>query len=161
VKRRLMPVLLMTLLALAVPRVAAADATAFLGLGTSPASRSAKGFAIGAGLLIVGFEFEYSSTAHDLDAGAPSLRTGSVNGLLQTPFEIARTQFYLTIGGGIFREVLDTAATTNVAVNTGGGAKISLFGPVRLRLDYRVFKLNGSPLYSRPQRFYVGLNLKF
>jgi hypothetical protein len=156
-----MSIFLVTLLALAAPRVAAADATAFLGVATAPANRSAKGFAIGAGLLIVGFEFEYSSTAQDLTAGAPSLRIGSVNGLLQTPFEIARTQFYLTAGAGIFREVLDTAATTNFAVNTGGGAKITIFGPVRLRLDYRVFRLNGSPLYSRPQRFYVGLNLKF
>jgi hypothetical protein len=70
-------------------------------------------------------------------------------------------QFYATAGGGIFREVFGTASDTNFAINTGGGVKISLAGPLRLRIDYRVFKLNGSPLFSHPQRLYAGLNLKF
>ena len=39
--------------------------------------------------------------------------------------------------------------------------KISLAGPLRLRLDYRVFTLQGDALHSKPQRFYAGLNLKF
>jgi len=43
----------------------------------------------------------------------------------------------------------------------GGGVKMSLIGPLRLRLDYRVFTLRGSPLYEKPQRFYAGVNLKF
>lgn len=159
--RLLLAPLLAILIVTALPRAAAADATAFLGTTTTPANRSARGFALGFGLLIVGFEFEYSSTTEDPLSGAPSLRTGSFNGLLQTPFEIARMQFYATAGGGIFREVLGTAGETNFAVNTGGGVKISLFGPIRLRIDYRVFKLSGSPLYSHPQRLYAGLNLKF
>lgn len=161
-KPRLSLVLLMTLVALAAtPRNAAADATAFLGFTTSPTNRSARGFAVGVGLLIIGFEFEYASTTEDVLSGAPSLRTGSFNGLLQTPVEILRMQFYATAGGGVFREVLGTASETNFAVNTGGGVKISVFGPIRARIDYRVFKLNGSPLYPHPQRLYVGLNLKF
>ncbi len=143
------------------PRIAAADATAFLGATTTPSNRTARGFSVGFGVLIVGFEFEYSSTTQDPLSGAPSLRTGSFNGMVQTPFEIARMQFYATAGGGIYREVLGNAVETNVAVNTGGGVKISLYGPIRLRVDYRVFKLNGSPLFSHPQRIYVGLNLKF
>ena len=159
--RLLLAPLLAILIVTALPRAAAADATAFLGTTTTPANRSARGFALGFGLLIVGFEFEYSSTTEDPLSGAPSLRTGSFNGLLQTPFEIARMQFYATAGGGIFREVLGTAGETSVAINTGGGVKISLFGPIRLRIDYRVFKLSGSPLYSHPQRLYAGLNLKF
>ncbi len=161
-KSRLVLVPLLALLVLAaLPRVAAADATAFLGTTTTPTNRTARGFAFGFGLLIVGFEFEYSSTTENPLSGAPSLRTGSFNGLLQTPVEIARMQFYATAGGGVFREVLGTVGETNVAVNTGGGVKISLFGPIRLRIDYRVFKLSGSPLYSHPQRLYAGLNLKF
>ncbi len=160
-KPRLMPVLLLTLVALAVPRVAAADATAFLGLLTSPNDHRTAGFAIGAGLLIVGFEFEYGSSTEDPTAGTPSLRTGSFNGLLQTPVEIARMQFYFTAGGGIFREVLGAASTTNFAANTGGGVKVSIYGPIRLRIDYRVFSLSGNPLYPHPQRIYAGLNLKF
>lgn len=161
-KSRLLLVPLLVLLGVAMlPREAAADATAFLGLTTSPTNRSARGFAFGFGLLIVGFEFEYASTTQDPLSNAPSLRTGSFNGLLQTPVEIMRMQFYATAGGGIYREVLGTAGETNVAVNTGGGVKISVFGPIRVRIDYRVFKLSGSALYSHPQRLYAGLNLKF
>ena len=161
-KSRVLLVPLLTLLVLtATPRVAAADVTAFLGLTTTPTNRTAPGFALGFGLLIVGFEFEYSSTAEDPPSGAPSLRTGSFNGLVQTPVAIAGMQFYATAGAGIYREVLASAAETNAAVNVGGGVKITVFGPIRLRIDYRVFKLSGSPLYSHSQRLYAGLNLKF
>ena len=45
--------------------------------------------------------------------------------------------------------------------DTGGGVKISLIGPVRARVDYRVFSLLGSPIEDTVQRLYVGLNLKF
>ena len=45
--------------------------------------------------------------------------------------------------------------------NIGGGAKIRLVGPLRLRLDYRVFNLHGSPKFKNPQRFYAGINLSF
>lgn len=161
-KRRFALILLLaSLVIVARPAVASGDATAFLGATTTPTNRTARGFSLGFGLLIVGFEFEYSSTTEDPLSGAPSLRTGCFNGLLQTPFEIARMQFYATAGGGVFREVLGGATETSVAVNTGGGVKISLFGPIRLRIDYRVFKLSGTPLYSHPQRIYAGLNLKF
>ena len=50
---------------------------------------------------------------------------------------------------------------TNAAMNIGGGAKIKLVGPLRVRLDYRVFKLQGSPLYETYHRFYAGANLAF
>ena len=131
---------------------------------TTPANRPAKGFAIGAGLLIVGLEFEYAGTNEDLVEQAPSLRTFMFNGLLQTPFPIAGLQLYGTAGGGIYRETLSNAVNpteTNVGINLGGGAKISLLGPLRLRLDYRVFNLKGSPRHSNVQRLYAGVNLKF
>ncbi len=38
---------------------------------------------------------------------------------------------------------------------------MTLAGPLRLRLDYRVFTLQGDPLHSKPQRFYAGFNIKF
>jgi hypothetical protein len=44
--------------------------------------------------------------------------------------------------------------------NTGGGVKVSLAGPLRLRVDYRVFKLGSGALYSPAHRIYAGLNLK-
>lgn len=143
------------------PSPAAADVTAFLGAGGSPTNRLVKGISGGVGLLIVGFEFEYANTKDDLATGAPALRTFMFNGLAQTPFPIGGMQFYATAGAGAYRETLLESSETSVGMNLGGGVKMALAGPLRLRLDYRVFTLKGSALYSRPQRFYAGLNLKF
>lgn len=135
--------------------------TAFLGASITPSNRVVKGIAAGAGLIIVGFEVEYANTNEDFATDAPALRTFMFNGLAQTPFPIGRMQFYATAGGGVFRETLNAASETNVGINIGGGVKMTLVGPLRLRLDYRVFTLRGTPLYSKPQRFYAGINLKF
>ncbi len=143
------------------PSTAAADITAFLGINPTPVNRPVRGASVGMGLLIVGFEFEYAHTSEDLLEDAPSLRTFMFNGLAQTPFPIAGMQFYGTAGGGFYRETLDAASETNVGTNIGGGVKMSLVGPLRLRLDYRIFALRGSPRHANPQRFYAGLNLKF
>lgn len=160
-----------TLLLLLTPVPAFADITAFLARTTTPSARPAKGFAIGTGLLIVGFEFEYSATEEDLEVPpgstfttAPDLRTFMFNGLVQTPIPIARMQFYGTVGGGVYRETLSLApgdSRTNFGTNIGGGAKISLAGPLRLRVDYRIFSLRGEPRHTNVQRFYAGVNLKF
>ena len=111
-----------------------ADATIFIGTQTTPSSRRPSGFAVGAGLLIVGFEFEYREPSEDLADAAPSLRTGMGNVLIQTPFAIAGFQPYFTTGGGGYRETLGTRQETNFGVNTGGGVKISLIGPLRARV---------------------------
>jgi hypothetical protein len=47
------------------------------------------------------------------------------------------------------------------AATWAGGAKISLAGPLRLRVDYRIFNLHGSPRHNPVQRWYAGINLKF
>jgi hypothetical protein len=138
-----------------------ADATAFVGVGTTPSSRPVGGFAVGFGLLVVGFEFEYANVKADEAEAAPRLRTGMGNVLLQTPFPIAGLQPYFTTGAGGYRETLGTQQETHVAVNTGGGVKISLFGPLRARIDYRVFKLRGDPLHSVVHRVYAGVNVAF
>jgi hypothetical protein len=148
-------------LLLVFPSRAAADITAFLGVNPTPTNRTVKGIAAGAGLLIVGFEFEYADTKEDLLERAPSLRTFMFNGLAQTPIPIGGMQFYATAGGGLYRETVTASSETSVGVNVGGGVKMSLAGPLRLRLDYRVFTLKGSPRYPTPQRFYAGINLKF
>jgi hypothetical protein len=140
---------------------ASADVTGFIGANSTPSNRLAKGLAVGTGLLIVGFEFEYTHSDEDLTRAAPSLRTFMFNGLLQTPVPIAGMQFYGTMGGGVFRETLNDVSETNLGINIGGGVKMTLAGPLRLRLDYRVHTLHGSPLYSNPKRFYAGINLKF
>jgi len=140
---------------------ASADITAFLGANSTPSARPVKGVSAGMGLVIVGFEFEYAHTNEDLPEGAPGLWTYMFNGLLQTPVPIGGMQFYGTAGGGAFHETLNERSETNFGINVGGGIKMALAGPLRLRFDYRVFTLQGSPLYSKPQRFYAGINLKF
>jgi opacity protein-like surface antigen len=140
---------------------ARADITAFLGANTTPANRQVRGVAVGVGLLIVAFEFEYAFTPDDPAASAPSLRTGTGNVLLQSPVAFMGVQPYFTTGGGLFQETLGTNKETNFGLNSGGGAKIALAGPIRLRVDYRVFKLGSGALNSPAHRIYAGLNLKF
>jgi hypothetical protein len=148
-------------LLLLIPSAAHADITAFLGVNPTPVNRPVRGFAIGAGLLIVGFEFEYANTSDDEVLAAPKLQTYMFNGLVQTPVPVGGLQFYATAGGGGYREALFETSETHVGYNIGGGVKWSLAGPLRLRLDYRVFTLQGEPRHSNPQRFYAGINLKF
>ena len=146
------------LLLIAAP--AGADVTGFIGANLTPTSRRVLGGALGVGLLVIGFEGEYAFTPDDPRASAPSLTTGMGNVLLQTPVAIFGVQPYFTTGAGLYRETLGTHQDTSFAFNTGGGAKISLAGPLRLRVDYRVFKLGSDALYSPAHRIYVGLNLK-
>jgi hypothetical protein len=145
------------LAATAVP--ARADITAFLGLTPTPERHTLKGFGVGVGLLIVGFEFEFAHIGEDELEQLPGLKTYSGNVLVQTPTD--GVQLYGTAGAEGYQEKLGTAQETYFGTNIGGGAKIKLVGPLRVRLDYRIFKLQGSPLHSVYQRFYVGGNLKF
>jgi opacity protein-like surface antigen len=140
---------------------ARADATAFLGVNLSPANRQVRGLAIGVGLVLVGFEFEYANTTDDPAARAPSLTTGMGNVLLQSPVPFFGIQPYFTTGAGFYRETLDAHQDTSVGFNTGGGVKIDLIGPLRLRIDYRFFKLGSGALNPSAHRVYAGLNLKF
>ena len=134
-----------------------ADATLFLGSTMTPANRPTKGVALGATFLVVGFEFEFAGTGESVEDAAPALRTGMGNLLLQTPFPTAGMQFYFATGGGMYRERLNTRQETQIALDAGGGVKITLLGPMRVRLDYRVFKLRGEPLHPTVQRVYAGL----
>jgi uncharacterized membrane protein (DUF485 family) len=150
------------LMFVALPVPAYADITGFLGANTSPANRVAKGVAIGGGLFVFGFEFEYSDTTDDVPSHAPALKTGMGNLLLQTPGAIAGLQPYVTVGAGVYNETLSTTVdNTGFAMNTGGGVKISLVGPIRLRVDYRVFTLKNGAQTTPSQRIYAGINLKF
>jgi len=157
-------ILIAVALVLTTASTASADITAFIGINGTPERRAVKGLALGTGLLVVGFEVEYADTSEDEVLGGPRLRTIMFNGLVQTPVPIARMQFYGTIGGGGYRESFSTVpevSETNFGSNIGGGAKISLVGPLRVRVDYRIFNLRGNPRHSPVQRFYAGINLKF
>jgi opacity protein-like surface antigen len=154
-------VMLMAMLCVGMAAPAYADLTAFVGTTSTPVNRRTQGISVGVGLLIVGFEFEYAKTREDVKNQAPSMWTGMGNVLLQTPFEILRMQPYVTAGAGPYRERLGTHQQTFFGLNSGAGVKIGLAGPLRARLDYRVFRLGSGALESPTHRFYAGLNLKF
>jgi opacity protein-like surface antigen len=165
--------------------LARADITAFIGtrrtsnttltptVEPDSSFRLDKGLAVGFGLVIVGFEFEWSKTDGDslgdklcvgnLSPCAPSLTTGMGNVLLQTPHGVLPLQIYGTVGAGAYREHLDVADESHYGfgTNLGGGVKIDLVGPLRLRLDYRIFKLANDAFTKTPQRFYAGATLAF
>lgn len=159
--RRFRMALMGAMLVLSTAAPSRADVTAFLGATTTPTNRPTTGVAVGTGLLLVGLEFEYSSAREDLTTGAPALKVGSANGLLQSPIPIHGIQPYATVGAGIYRERVGTVATTGLAPNIGGGLKIDLAGPLRLRVDYRVFRLGGKAAYTPSHRLYAGINVKF
>ena len=144
---------------LAWPSAARADVTAFFGISTKPENRPTRGFAFGVTFIVVGFELEYANTSEKPLIGAPSLRTGMINGLVQTP--TSRAQLYLTAGGGFFQERFGEEGETNFGTNIGGGMKLGLVGPLRLRLDYRIYNLRGKAVYHTPHRFYAGANFSF
>lgn len=160
--RAVAPTLAAALALLAVTAAPArADITAFLGLSPTPARHTVKGFSGGLSLLVVGFEFEYSHLGEETSEALPGLKTYSGNVLVQTPVEVKGTQFYATAGGGGYQEYLAARDEKHFSLNFGGGIKVRVLGPVRLRLDYRVFRLQGEPLYPTYQRFYAGANVAF
>jgi opacity protein-like surface antigen len=182
---------LVAALVLATSSVASADITAFLGTSRvraapevvalgAPGSefRVSKGLAVGFSLVIVGFEFEWADTGgSELCLGntvanslcAPSVMTGMGNVLLQTPRGVSPVQVYGTVGAGVYRERYEFPDSVDipdeheygVGTNIGGGVKIDVAGPFRVRIDYRIFKLANDAYNSTPQRLYVGANLAF
>src|SRR5216684_3342061 len=138
---------------------ALADATVFIGGNVTPSTRVAEGAALGVSFAVLGLEVEYCDTSDDAAAHAPALKTGMVNALVQAPFPLLGLQPYATAGGGVYRETLGAHQDTDFGWNIGGGVKLTLIGPLRLRADYRLFRLGSGALNSPAHRFYVGLNL--
>ena len=157
-------------------RPAFADVTAFLGANVTPSSRVVMGASASLGFGPVGFEFEYASTKEDKSNGdAPALKTGMANVIVQSPVPIWRLRPYVTAGVGVYRETISGLVApcfpegpctfgrehTSFGMNLGGGVKLTLIGPLRLRLDYRVFRLGSGALFSPAHRLYAGINLGF
>ena len=157
---RTLPAILVLLLAFA--GEAAADVVFFTGKTSSPTSRTVRGVAADAVILILGIEFEYSDTSEDVAAGVPGLRTAMFNGVAQTPSMLGLT-FYATAGGGLYQERLSGTdyEKRGAGTNTGGGVKIPIAGALGLRVDYRVFLLRGSEYHDTVKRFYMGATLNF
>ena len=140
---------------------AVADVTAFLGVSPTPGVRIARGVAAGAGLVVVAFEVEAAQILEQVSKGEPGLSTGMANVLVQTPLPVSGMRFYGTAGVGLYRERLGTRQETSGAANIGGGVKIGVAGPLKLRLDYRLFRLRGDPLRATYHRLYAGATLGF
>jgi len=159
--RNLWRAALATACLVASPMPARADITAFLGLSPRPSVRLARGVAAGAGLVVVAFEVEVAQIVERADDGAPALSTGMANVLLQTPIPVSGLRFYGTAGAGVYRETLGPLQETSVGGNIGGGVKLTLAGPLRLRVDYRLFRLRSAPVHSAYHRLYAGANVGF
>jgi len=143
------------------PATATADVTAFLGVSPTPGARLARGVAGGGGLVVVGFEVEVARLDEEAATGVPGLTTGMASVMLQTPIEVSRVQFYGTSGLGVYRERLGDDTETALAASLGGGLKVRVAGPLKLRLDYRLFRLRGEPRHEVYHRVYAGATLGF
>ena len=152
--------LVLALLLSAIAAPAYADLTFIVGSNQTPSNRSVKGFAIGGGGMIA-TEFEYASNGENLEKVTPALRTFMGNLLVQTPFAVAGFQPYATAGLGYYRERMDTHQESAFAFNSGVGVKTKIFGPLMVRVDYRVLKLRGEPLFGTVHRVYSGVHLAF
>ena len=111
-------------------------------------------------MLVLGFEFEYANSSEDQTTATPSLRTTAGNVSAQT-FGLPGFQLYATTGIGYYRERLGSDEETGFLLNNGGGVKINVAGPLRVRIDYRIFTLRGDPRHTNVQRIYGGVNLAF
>ncbi len=156
-RRLALPILL--LLVSAAP--ARADLTVFAGLQSGPSVRPATGIGLGFGLLLVGWEVEIARASQQLDDLSPSVASGTASVYVQNPIPISGVQFYAIAGAGLYRERLDIGyEQVDAHIALGGGAKIGIAGPLKLRLDYRYFKLRDA-IAPDAQRVYAGLTLAF
>ena len=148
--------------AVAQTRESPVNITAFCGVAMAPGPHPAIGVAVGhkphPGP--VSLEFEYWRSWRDPIEGVPAIGTFAVNILTELSPRQSRFQFYGTFGAGLYALLHeDQVSEVTDARNIGGGAKVSLAGPLKLRMDYRAFfltKLDGKDL-SNEHRFYVGI----
>jgi opacity protein-like surface antigen len=142
------------------PTAAYADITAFLGAYLTPARQPVQGVSVGFKILVAGVEVEFVRATEDLEAHRPEIQEGSASALVETP--TGRIRLYGLLGGGLYRErVAGVSGDTSTSLHAGGGVKITLAGPIGIRVDYRLVNLNGRAENKRQQRVYAGLRVDF
>ena len=109
----------------------------------------------------VSVEFEYLRSRSDPVASGSGIATFAGNILVQPLQQRSRFQFYGTLGVGLYSVMRDYQGSTDSARNIGGGAKVTLAGPWKLRMDYRAFLLAGTGGEQLAHRFYVGIAAGF
>jgi opacity protein-like surface antigen len=154
----LAPVLLV---ALAHQAEAGIDLTGFLGTTVNSPHRPMRGLSVGVSVLAVGFEFEYFSSSENIAESRPSLRGGMFSGMVQTPFAVGGITLYGSVGAGVIRQGLAGVNDTGFGIGIGGGVKVNLAGPLRLRVDYRRIKQQGNDHPDPMHRLYAGLTVAF
>ncbi len=88
------------------------------------------------------------TTSEDVAEARPSFRTISGNAVFQT-FGLPGFQLYSRQALETIRERLASDETSGFLLNNGGGVKINLAGPLRARVDYRIFNLrSGDPRHT-------------
>jgi len=142
------------------------DVTVFSGLITGRAARRSSGWTLGGGGSAVRFELEYARSTSNGAKDAPAVATMMINLLVQSSQPRGRIRFYGTAGLGLWGEsFVDGHDGGEAGYNLGGGAKITIAGPLAARLDYRVFLFRGSPdgapSTPTPHRLSAGLTFGF
>ena len=148
---------------------ASADGTLLFGLQTTSSPHPTVGVAWGHWPGTVGFELEYAGSLGKATATTPSAGTITANALVRTPWRIHGCRVYALGGFGMYGESGGGRGSGEVgATDLGAGTAIPLGGPLKLRLDYRVYMLGrapdaspGSPISRHPQRLSAAFSLAF
>ena len=145
-----------------------ADATVFAGAMSAGSTRPMVGFAYGYCPSVIGFEVEVAHTP----GSAPNrlvVAGGNINVVVQSRDRGRGLQVYGIGGLGLYgEESVQGSSGETSARSIGGGAKMPLYGPVKLRLDYRTFLVGDAPdaspgfvLHKYRQRVSAGLTVAF
>lgn len=153
------------------PASARADGTVLLGLTSAGTLRPSFGFSFGYRPSAVGVEVEYLSTFPQQSPGGYSAG-GIFGSVIVQPVTISHLEIFAVGGVGVWGEGFKGGKRTGVlnAGNVGGGVLVALAGPLKLRLDYRLFLLAEvsdaevgaiAPSRKHPQRIAAGLYFRF
>jgi hypothetical protein len=154
------------------PSPAKADVTVFAGRLASGQPRTVFGGSAGRFYTEnVGFEFEVAVTPGSGSAEQHKYQIFTGNLLIQSSLPRGhRPQVYGAIGMGIYGETSSGGGGSGEVFigSFGGGVKVKLTGPFRVRADYRLFRLGeaadagpGFVLHRHPQRVSVGIGVAF